>query len=443
MLAPTCLISLVLIAFLVPSNIQARTWIVARDGSDDFTRVQLGIDAAESGDSVLVVPGTYVENIRFRGRDIVLRSTQGPSMTILDGRLENRSVVEFLSGESNACVIEGFTITGGRGSSIVAGEKIGGGIMVQDAEPSIIGNVIQGNRAFATPTLGAGGGIFCRAGHPDNSAPLRIPRILTNVIRDNAAGGNAGGIGLQSKISAIIIGNEILGNTTADGDGGGVWILARQTTEIVIERNQISSNIAMDHGGGILASNSFHGITPPLPMRIVGNVIWDNMAKGAAQTGESGGGIVLACVGGLVASNTIVHNHGEGAGNGYGGGILLTSPSSPVLERNVIAINAQGGGVLCRNGVTPILQNNIVWGNDGGDALGTCTEWLTVNGNIIADPLFCGAADGDFSLPPDSPAFTHPAGPLGALTLPGCKSGVTVQATTWGRIKALWLRDQP
>ncbi|NQT81513.1 hypothetical protein HQ563_00700, partial [bacterium] len=55
-----------------------------------FKKIQEGMNAASSGDTVIVGEGTYVENIQFKGKNIVLRSTDpmNPdvvSRTIIDG----------------------------------------------------------------------------------------------------------------------------------------------------------------------------------------------------------------------------------------------------------------------------------------------------------------------------------------------------------------------
>ena len=90
-----------------------------------YTSIQSAIDAAENGDTVIVEPNTYYENIDFLGKAISLTSTdpcddQVVAATIIDGSYPDDpnfgSVVTFNSTETNASILTGFTIRGGTGS---------------------------------------------------------------------------------------------------------------------------------------------------------------------------------------------------------------------------------------------------------------------------------------------------------------------------------------
>src|SRR5260370_28209979 len=114
--------------------------------------VQAGINAAKNGDTVLVGPGTYVENINFNGKAITLASSNGPAVTIIDGN-HNGTVVTFNHSETASSVLSGFTIQNGFQSG-----GFGARISVSSASPTISSNLITGNHAAT------GIGIFVSGG---------------------------------------------------------------------------------------------------------------------------------------------------------------------------------------------------------------------------------------------------------------------------------------
>ena len=119
-------------------------WHVATNGVDEsngsfvtpFQTIQKAIDTALDGDTVLVNPGTYYENINFDGKNIVVGSmmmmtndTSYINSTIIDGNESGRVVNIYENGDSTA-VLDGFTITNG-----LAGN--GGGIMLHNTSPTL------------------------------------------------------------------------------------------------------------------------------------------------------------------------------------------------------------------------------------------------------------------------------------------------------------------
>ena len=96
--------------------------------------IQLGIDCAMDGDTILVSPGIYRENVDFRDRCLVLTSTDGPESTIIEAN-DTGKVVRIASGQRSNTVLSGFTIRGGKR----------GGIFCYDSSPLIENNIICNN----------------------------------------------------------------------------------------------------------------------------------------------------------------------------------------------------------------------------------------------------------------------------------------------------------
>jgi len=88
----------------------------------DFNTIQEGIDNAVLGDTVLVNPGTYYENLDMSYKTgITLCSLEATTLdttyigtTIIDGSLEEESTILCYEDVEN-CTIRGLSITGGRG----------------------------------------------------------------------------------------------------------------------------------------------------------------------------------------------------------------------------------------------------------------------------------------------------------------------------------------
>src|SRR5215471_1260479 len=139
----------------------------------DQPTIQAGIKAASNGDTVLVAPGTYHENISFLGKAITVTSSNGPAVTIIDGGGLS-SVVTFSSNETPSSILSGFTVQNGDANGTPNEE--GGGIAIEKASPTIENNIIQNNLGVY-----AGGGIAVNSGSP---------LLQGNVIRNNSQNPN-------------------------------------------------------------------------------------------------------------------------------------------------------------------------------------------------------------------------------------------------------------
>jgi hypothetical protein len=233
----------------------AARWRVNADGSGNFANIQAGIDAAASGDTVAVGPGTYPGAVWIESKDIALLSSDGAAATIIDaGSVHRHPVVQILFQVGPGSILDGFTIRGGESgvactyaSPVIRNNTLtgntgplGAGICcIFESHAQILNNVIVGNgTAFHCCLPSRGGGIYT----DDTSAAL----IRGNLIAFNRCTGACNGGGISSFI-ARIENNTIYGNT-ADGAGGGIELPAAGT---VISNNVIVGNLSGDVGDGI------------------------------------------------------------------------------------------------------------------------------------------------------------------------------------------------
>ncbi len=259
----------------------------------DQPTIQAAINSSSDGDSVIVEPGRYFENINLLGKNIVLTSKYSISgdrnfisTTIIDGsrpsHQDTASCILIISGEDSSCVIQGFTICNGTGTKWLdehgAGTYYeGGGILMTNSSPLIKNNIIRDNQAIrsSTGTSSAGGGGI-RIGDGN-------PYILNNIIMSNK-GMYGGGIVLNFT-GGVIRNNIIYNNSVYEAvpgkptfGGGGIWAYRTMgNTARIIENNTIIGNhvsgsgqYGAGRGGGILLSET--------TAQVRNNIIWGNSA---------------------------------------------------------------------------------------------------------------------------------------------------------------------
>ncbi len=380
---------------------------------------------------MLVEPGTYYENLDFLGKDIVVRSEMGPEVTTIDGSLMEQSVVVFKGGETRAAILEGFTITGGTGSSNWRNPgRAGGGIYCMVGSPTVRNNRIVGNRTI--PENEPGGGMLVGTGFEDDG--LSAPLIEGNLFEDNYSNQNGGGLGLINWSEAEVR-NNTFRNNYCRADGGAIWAWIFQGSAKV-EGNEIYDNVAGDHGGGMYAGNPGHAG----PFTISNNFFVRNRTLGPGFFGDtgSGGGLAALDISGRIDYNTLVANDGHHLTECGGGGLLLFKTNPDLLVSGNILVLSKQCGIACWWSGTATMGPNLVWSNDPSDLginLGECPATLGEQ-FIVGDPLFCGAAVDDYHVASNSPAIVG-GEVMGAFAEPGCEA-VAVRAATWGRLKSLY-----
>lgn len=261
-----------------------------------YTTIQAAINSASNGDTVLVEPGTYFENVNFRGKKIVLTSrfylTGTPSTinaTVINGSTpahpDTASCVIISSGEDSTTVLQGFTLTGGTGTKWedehALGYKFreGGGLLIQYSSPVIQNNIIRNNQAINNSGAVSAGGGGIRMGDSN-------PKVINNIVMQNQG---LYGPGIVLNYSAGVFKNNIVilnSGATSYGGGGAFWILGNTALgPRIIENNTILNNSAVSGCGGIQIQSS------TVTMR--NNIIRGNTPTGNLQI--QGGGSVSYC----------------------------------------------------------------------------------------------------------------------------------------------------
>ncbi len=192
----------------------------------EYETIQEAITASIDGDTVLVAPGLYVENIDFTGKAIVVMGNpDDPSEVVIDGDANGRSVVAFRTEETDESVLTGFTIRNGESDN-------GGGIYCNGASPVLCNLVVSGNRAAHN-----GGGIYITT--------VASPVINDVVISDNYSS-EGGGMACNDRSHVTALNVIISGNSASD-DAGGVQCSRSQLT---MYKSIVANNESGDSGGG-------------------------------------------------------------------------------------------------------------------------------------------------------------------------------------------------
>jgi len=301
----------------------------------DYTKIQLAINAATHGDEIIVSPGTYYENVKFGGKNIILQSTDPTSSTIvvntnIDGFF-NDSTIIFAGTETTSCTLSGFTITNGR-------SPLGGGINGNGSLATIQFNNITNNTVYGSYPDGCGGGFYNCGG-----------TIQNNTIYNNSASSYGGGL----HSCGGTIQNNTISNNLANSGGGGLFGCDGTIQNNTISHNSASSGGGLYNCGGTIQNNtitnnsaSFGGGLYDCGGTIQNNTISNNSAN-------SGGGLYQCNF--MIQNNLIYFNSANNGGGIYDcDGIIQ---NNNILENSAIQ---QGGGLY---GCQASIRNCIIWGN--------------------------------------------------------------------------------
>jgi predicted outer membrane repeat protein len=431
----------ILALILTARVVGARTWRIQPDGSGDAPTIQAGIDSCQSGDEVVLAPGTYTWTSQSGGYPdaaiavlkpgSTLRGELGASSTIVDG--ENLGCI-FRGQDVGDVRIEGLTIRCG----IVPPWSYGaGGITLHGNSHLTIAQCVL----FDNFGIWQGGAIFC------STAVVEGCEFVSNFVGGSHTPDTSGG---AIYCDSAVVENCVFKDNFTRGDGaspGGALRLERGTVRNCLFEGNVASNFASSFGGAIYGGS----------VAIDSCVFRDNEARSTAGP-SLGGAVYLAGSGSVITRSVFVRNRSS-----FDGGAIYSRVSAQIEQCTLLANfgwEQRTGGIVMNGG--SIQQVILAYTTEGRACSGTPgPTWSCSNlyanasgdeicgvdggGNLSVDPQFCAldpTTTVSVGLQQDSPCApgNHPDGiPCGVIGAgPVTCESVLVHPRSWTTVKSLY-----
>ncbi|MBK5284431.1 MAG: hypothetical protein JJE25_03430, partial [Bacteroidia bacterium] len=354
-----------------------------------YATIQAALNVATTGDTVLVQPGTYFENIIWPAtQSIRLISAGNSSNTTIDGGGVGTVISCYHQNTplDSTTVIRGFRITNGQAGDTTVSSAYGGGIYLGWASPVMEELIINQNYVRST-NLSGGGGVFCFSSSP----------IIRNCKVSN---------------------NYVYGKRSY---GGGIY--CKYNSNLRIYNVEISSNYLFCIGHYWTAGAGLYCETYSNPTLEKVSVISNVIASGAGW--YYGAGVHLALSTGANFINVLIANNRFGQGFNsfyYGAGMELYSCSNILLKNVTITDNhlpydffSSGSGLSSYN-TQVTLENCILWNDTNAveiwyDTIAPSISYSDIRGgwsgtgNIDTIPGFVNVNANDYHLLLSSPCL--------------------------------------
>lgn len=366
--------------------------------------IQATVNAAASGDTIQLTPGTYNQTVDIVGKSLTLEGTD-PATTIVSAAFLNNTVIRVTNAPAPGLIVRNLTIRDGRATGTAQSPDgypyDGGGISAAGTFLSIANCRFQNNSAGDD-----GGAIYS----------LNSGALITGCVFDqNSAAGGGGAFIIRGDVSASYC--TFSGNS-APGSGGAIHVLAGP---LVLNSSTFTSNSApTSHGGAIyLAAATMLSMTDC--------VLTSNSA---ALSGGAISSADLAAIGPVNLTRCTFTGNAATASGGDGGAIYAGNNAQPTIEECTFTRNTalDNGGAIYKSGAAGALKvsrtgflantglrgggirsnsataidNSIFVGNEagtggsGGALYNGATSFVVLNataiGNVGSDPVVGGSA---------------------------------------------------
>lgn len=315
--------------------------------------IQAAIDAASAGDTIVVAPGTYRENLTIQKDGITLRGA-GAGRTVLEmpaAGAEHASNCNENGEVSGVCIAGVFTLNSDVLGKPVSDVRVSGfsvkgftrfGIVTYNAHDTVVSdNAVSGARHFGLVAF-----------------EVKGLDLLRNRSTDNGETGLY--VADADDADLVVEGNTTSGNT----NGGGIGMYFRDASGAVVRGNTVEQNCV-----GMLLVDS--GVPRPLrDWTVSGNTVRGNTASCSATddvpVALSGFGIAVLGGSHVVIDGNAVSGNRPSGDTPVAGGIALVSASSVggpdpvanVVKANVLRANAPADIVTDGTGTRNVIVRN-------------------------------------------------------------------------------------
>jgi hypothetical protein len=303
-------------------------------------------------------------------------------------------VYHVVTGVTGA-VLDGVTIAGGNANGLGTNDMFGGGLLNNNASPTLR-HCRFAHNAAPGDAAGANGGAIANLG---TSAPtLEDCGFDHNAARD---GGGAiyGAAGSSVTITGAIFDSNVAAGGMGGGFGGGAIRLAGDAaatiTDATFAGNSVGTGFSMN-GGAILAANG--------ALSLADSTFTNN-------TASWGGALAVSGVATLtIVRSTFSGNHvaGDSSAVGLGGAVYLGGGTT-VIRRSVLAANQHvvtrpsGGAIYAAAGtlklINCVIRDNSIaggpWANGGGVYLASGVTAQLINCTVYGNSaVYSGTSPG-------------------------------------------------
>ena len=388
------------------------------------SKIQGAVDAAQSGDTINVATGKYVENVNIN-KGLTLKGLGNPTATsfTLNAILGTGSggiTAPVVNVNPVARIQDGVTLASSGGTvNVAAGTykenvKIDKSLVVKGAGSTK--TIVDGNKAGPVFTIGKNNA---------NAVVALSGMTIKNGKADYLGNVYKFGGGIYNGGTATITGCTISGNT-AEYKGGGIYNGDPYGSgtytggTVTITGSTISGNKVVytsGLGGGIYSSgNVYIPANVPLPsLKVTGSTISGNTAGGgggiytydgtATVTGSTisgntalGGGGGICNEGGsstITVTNSMISGNTAASGGGIynNAGPAAMAVTGSTISGNTASAGGSGGGIWTMGGAT--VTGSTISGNTAGGGGGICTyDKMTITDSTISGNTGYGTGGG-------------------------------------------------